>query len=130
MWAARGSRLRALVGAPPLTQRAATSGARSPHGGRLMTTPREILKSLFETAVAAAHPANVLPPHLPPAPSSGRLVILAGGKAAGSMAEVAEPHYVGARPDLGARLAGIAVTRHGYGRPTQIVEMVEAGHPV
>ena len=95
-----------------------------------MTTPRGVLKGLFETAVAAAHPANVLPPHLPPAPSSGRLVILAGGKAAGSMAEIAERHYVGARPDLVARLAGIAVTRHGYGRPTQIVEMVEAGHPV
>jgi glycerate 2-kinase len=95
-----------------------------------MTTPREILKSLFETAVAAAHPANVLPQHLPPAPSNGRLVILAGGKAAGSMAEVAERHYVGAWPDAAARLAGIAVTRHGYGRPTQIVEMVEAGHPV
>jgi glycerate 2-kinase len=95
-----------------------------------MTTPRGILKSLFETAVAAAHPANVLPGHLPPAPSSGRLVILAGGKAAGSMAEIAERHYIGARADAAARLAGIAVTRHGYGRPTQIVEMVEAGHPV
>jgi glycerate 2-kinase len=95
-----------------------------------MTTPRGVLKGLFETAVAAAHPANVLPPHLPPAPSSGRLVILAGGKAAGSMAEIAERHYVGARPGAVARVAGIAVTRHGYGRPTQIVEMVEAGHPV
>jgi glycerate 2-kinase len=85
---------------------------------------------LFDTAVAAAHPANVLPPHLPPAPSNGRLVILAGGKAAGSMAEVAEQHYSGALADAAARLAGIAVTRHGYGRPTRIVEMVEAGHPV
>jgi glycerate 2-kinase len=104
---------------------------KKPHdGGRLMTTPRAVLKGLFDTAVAAAHPANVLPQHLPPAPSRGRLVILAGGKAAGSMAEIAERHYIGARADAGARLAGIAVTRHGYGRPTQIVEMVEAGHPV
>ena len=94
-----------------------------------MATPRAFLKGLFDTAVAAAHPANVLPNHLPVAPPSGRLIILAGGKAAGSMAEVAERHYVAARTGAG-RLAGIAVARHGYGRPTQIVEMVEAGHPV
>ena len=95
-----------------------------------MTTPRAFLKGLFDTAVAAAHPAHVLRNHLPGAPSSGRLIILAGGKAAGSMAEVAERHYLAARADWAGRLAGIAVTRHGYGRPTQIVEMVEAGHPV
>jgi glycerate 2-kinase len=95
-----------------------------------MATSRAVLKGLFDTAVAAAHPANVLPPHLPPAPSNGRLVILAGGKAAGSMAEIAEQHYSGALADAAVRLAGIAVTRHGYGRPTRIVEMVEAGHPV
>ena len=29
-----------------------------------------------------------------------------------------------------ARLAGLAVTRHGYGRPTRHIEVVEAGHPV
>ncbi|HXW28033.1 MAG TPA: DUF4147 domain-containing protein [Xanthobacteraceae bacterium] len=95
-----------------------------------MATSRAILEGLFETAVAAAHPAHALPAHLPPAPSTGRLVILAGGKAAGSMAEVAERHYGGVLPDAAARLSGIAVTRHGYGRPTHIVEMVEAGHPV
>ena len=31
------------------------------------------------------------------------------------------------RPD---RIAGIAVTRNGYARPTRVVRMVEAGHPV
>jgi glycerate 2-kinase len=95
-----------------------------------MATSRTVLKGLFDTAVAAAHPANVLPAHLPPAPSNGRLVILAVGKAAGSMAETAERHYSGVLADATARLVGVAVTRHGYGRPTQIVEMVEAGHPV
>ena len=29
-----------------------------------------------------------------------------------------------------ARLAGVAVTRRGYGRPTRIVDLIEAGHPV
>jgi hydroxypyruvate reductase len=54
--------------------------------------------------------------------------VLAAGKAAGAMAEVAEQHY----RDLGAldRLTGLAVTRPGYARPTRVLEMVEAGHPV
>jgi glycerate 2-kinase len=95
-----------------------------------MTTPRGFLNTLFATAVAAAHPESFLRQYLPPIPSGGRLVILAGGKAAGSMAEIAERHYIATQTDLAARLAGIAVTRHGYGRPTQLVEMVEAGHPV
>ena len=29
-----------------------------------------------------------------------------------------------------ARLTGIAVARHGYGRPTRVMPMVEAGHPI
>lgn len=95
-----------------------------------MTTPRGFLKTLFEAAVAAAHPASTLPGHLPPASPDGRLIILASGKAAGSMAEVTERHYLDTQGVPAARLAGIAVTRHGYGRPTRIVEMVEAGHPV
>ena len=28
------------------------------------------------------------------------------------------------------RLTGIAVARHGYGRPTRVVDMIEAGHPI
>ena len=95
----------------------------------MSVSARALLEELFRTAVAAAHPAACLPPHLPPPPAApGRLLILAAGKAAGAMAEVAERHYC----DAGAagRIAGIAVTRPGYGRPTRILEMVEAGHPV
>jgi glycerate 2-kinase len=89
---------------------------------------RELLRRIFDAAVAAAHPANCLPPFLLPPPARGRLIVLAAGKAAGSMAEVAEAHYL---PLLGrGRLVGIAVTRHGYARPTQAIEMIEAGHPV
>jgi glycerate 2-kinase len=87
----------------------------------------ELLESLFRSAVAAAHPARCLPPNLPQPPASGRLVILAAGKAAGSMSEVAEQRYAGLLP---ARLAGLAVTRHGYGRPTRHIPVIEAGHPV
>jgi hydroxypyruvate reductase len=89
-----------------------------------------LLEGLFRTAVAAAHPASALPPHLPAPPPSGRLLILAAGKAGGSMAAAAERHYL---DDLGvpaSRLGGLAVTRRGYGSPTRLVRVIEAGHPV
>jgi len=90
---------------------------------------RAFLADLFRTAVAAAHPASCLPPLLPP-PPVGRLILLAAGKAAGSMAEVAEGFYLDRLKLDPERLCGIAVARHGYGRPLQIVTMIEAGHPV
>jgi hydroxypyruvate reductase len=87
-----------------------------------------LLESLFRAAVAAAHPAHCLPAALPEPPPRGRLVILAAGKGAGSLTEVAERHYLETLPP--DRLDGIAVTRHGYGRPTSRIAVVEAGHPV
>ena len=92
-------------------------------------SPREFLESLFETAIAAAHPASCLLPHLPPRAAHGRLIILAAGKAAGSMTEVAERHYLDVHHLTQRRIAGVAVTRHGYGRPTRLVPVIEAGHP-
>jgi glycerate 2-kinase len=94
-----------------------------------MTSAGPLLNNLFSTAVAAAHPTSCLP-QLLPAPPKGKVILLAAGKAAGSMAEVAESLYLkqlGLSPD---RLCGIAVARHGYGRPLQVVQMVESGHPV
>ena len=93
-----------------------------------MTELRRFLESLFRTAVAAAHPATFLPALLP-APK-GRIILLAAGKAAGSMVETAERHYLDTLTLPTARLAGIAVARPGYGRPTRVVTMIEAGHPV
>ena len=95
-----------------------------------MNPPRGFLEKLYATAVAAAHPAACLTPHLPAAPSAGRLIVLAAGKAAGSMTEIAERHYLETAGFPADRIAGIAVTRHGYGRPTRIVPVIEAGHPV
>src|SRR6266850_6149508 len=91
---------------------------------------RALLERLFDTAVAAAHPASCLPARLPAPPRSGRLILLAAGKAAGSMIEVAERHYLDAARFPASRLDGVAVARHGYGRPTRIVPMIEAGHPI
>ena len=92
-------------------------------------TLRAFLADLFRTAVAAAHPSMCLPPLLP-RPPAGRLILLAAGKAAGSMAEVAEGFYLNRFTLDPGRLCGIAVARHGYGRPLRIVTMIEAGHPV
>src|ERR1700704_5058387 len=91
---------------------------------------RTFLEELFRTAVAAAHPAPCLAPHLPAPPRSGRLFLLAAGKAAGSMTEVAERHYLDGLGLPQSRLAGLAVTRHGYARPTRMLPVIEAGHPV
>ncbi|HEY4407402.1 MAG TPA: glycerate kinase [Xanthobacteraceae bacterium] len=94
------------------------------------TSARAFLVDLFGAAVTAAHPDNCLAPCLPAPPMAGRLLILGAGKAAGAMAEVAERHYVD-RVGLAAdRLSGLVVTRHGYGRPTRFVRLIEAGHPV
>ena len=90
---------------------------------------REFLQTLFRAAVAATHPSTCLPPLLPE-PPKGRLILLAAGKAAGSMAETAEAFYLDGRRLPASRLSGVAVARHGYGRPTRVVEMIEAGHPI
>ena len=93
-------------------------------------SPRAFLEGLFHTAVAAAHPANCLAAHLPAPPPSGRLIILAAGKAAGAMTEVAEQYYLDRCGMAAERVGGLAVVRHGYARPTRLVRVIEAGHPV
>jgi hydroxypyruvate reductase len=91
---------------------------------------RGFLEDLFAKAVAAAHPSTCLPRYLPAAPRDGQLIMLAAGKAAGSMIEVAEQHYLDVAKFSAQRISGTAVARHGYGRPTRIIPMVEAGHPI
>jgi glycerate 2-kinase len=97
-------------------------------GTAMTTQSQDLLESLFRAAVGAAHPSRCLPAQLPGPPARGSLVVLAAGKAGGSLTEVAEQHYLARMPE--ERLAGIAVTRHGYGRPTRHIPVVEAGHPV
>ena len=94
-----------------------------------MAPHRSFLEDLYRVAVAAAHPASCLPPLLP-APPAGRIVVLAAGKAAGSMTEVAEAYYLDKLRIAGERLSGVAVARHGYGRHLRRVRMIEAGHPI
>ncbi len=87
--------------------------------------PRELLRRMFDAAVASAQPALCLPPHLP-APDSlgtGRLVVIGAGKASAAMARAVEDHWLGP-------LSGLVVTRYGYAVPCQRIEIVEAAHPV
>jgi glycerate 2-kinase len=84
--------------------------------------PREILRSLFDAALAAAAPAACVPPHLPPTPK-GRTIVVGAGKAAAAMAAAVEAHWRGP-------LSGLVVTRYGHGVPCRTIDVIEAGHPL
>ncbi len=81
-----------------------------------------ILRALFDTAVAAADPAECLPRYLPE-PAKGRTIVLGAGKAAASMAHAVEDNWQGP-------LEGLVVTRYGHGVACERIEVVEASHPV
>jgi len=115
--------------APPRARTVAISPPPHPGYQWAVTSPCAFLNDLFTAAVASVHPAACLTRFLP-SPPPGRLLLLAAGKAAGAMSEVAERHYLDELGLPGARLDGIAITRHGYGRPTRRVALIEAGHPV
>jgi len=77
---------------------------------------------MLNSALAACNPALCLPPHLP-SPPKGRTVVVGAGKAAAAMARAVEQHWPGP-------LGGLVVTRYGHGVPCQLIEVVEASHPV
>lgn len=89
---------------------------------------RDLLRRMYEAAVAAAHPAKCLPPHLPPVPRDGRLIVVGAGKAGAAMAVAAGEHYAGSAD--ASRVSGFVVTRHGFALPPSIIGIEEAGHPV
>ncbi|MDQ8727083.1 glycerate kinase [Bradyrhizobium sp. LHD-71] len=94
-----------------------------------MIDRRPLLRTIFDAAVARAHPDRVLAQHLPQ-PPEGRILCLAAGKGAAAMAAAAEHHYLDTLGLSPERLLGLATTRHGHGRPTRRIEVIEAGHPV
>lgn len=86
-----------------------------------MTDPLLFLRALFDRAVEVADPMRSLAAVLPERPQ-GRLVVLGAGKASARMAEAVEAEY--------GPCEGLVITRYGYGRPCQGIEIVEAAHPV
>jgi len=87
-----------------------------------MTERRTLLKTLFETAVAAAQPERFIAGVLPEQPK-GRTLVVGAGKGSAQMARALEAAWDGP-------LEGLVVTRYGYGTQTRQIEIVEAAHPV
>src|ERR1700722_20682426 len=85
---------------------------------------RAALRCLFDTAVAAADPRHVLAAHLPAKPTSGRCIVVGGGKSAAVMTDALEAAW----PDV--QLEGTVVTPYGHAVPTTRIEVIEASHPV
>ena len=83
---------------------------------------RQILRRMFEAAVAAAQPELCIPAHLPETPR-GRLIVIGAGKASAAMARAVENA-------CDYHLEGLVVTRHGYAVPCRQIEIVEAAHPL
>ena len=86
-----------------------------------MTEPKQLLRQLFDRAVAVADPMRSLAAHLPPRPS-GRVIVVGAGKASARMAEAVEAAW--------GPCDGLVITRYGYARPCRGIEIVEAAHPV
>jgi glycerate 2-kinase len=83
--------------------------------------PPELLRALFDRAVAVADPMQSLAAALPPKPL-GRVVVVGAGKASARMAEAVEAAW--------GPCEGLVITRYGYARPCAGIEIVEAAHPV
>jgi hydroxypyruvate reductase len=84
---------------------------------------RRTLRSLFDTAVAAADPRLVLARHLPDKPT-GRCVVVGAGKSAAVMAAALEDAW----PDVPH--TGVVVTRYGHSVPTRRIAVRQSSHPV
>lgn len=91
---------------------------------RPSATP-DLLRRMFDAAIASAQPALCIPAHLP-APPAGRLIVIGAGKASAAMAQAVETHWPGPK----SQLSGLVVTRYGYAVPCAHIEIVEASHPV
>lgn len=87
----------------------------------MIPDPAHFLRQLFDRAVEVADPMRSLARFLPEKPR-GRLVVVGAGKASARMAEAVEAAW--------GPCEGLVITRYGYGRPCQGIEIVEAAHPV
>lgn len=84
----------------------------------------QILRTLYDAALAAALPQGKFEGLLPEPPGpGGRTIVIGAGKASALMAQAFEeawPHPC----------EGLIVTRYGHACPTRSIEVVEAAHPV
>lgn len=91
------------------------------------SNPKELLLSMFESAVGRASPEHTLRQYLPPRPK-GRTIIVGAGKGAAAMAQAVEAEWeeLGVKGELG----GLVITRYGHALETRWIKVVEAAHPV
>lgn len=87
----------------------------------MISDPAAFLRQLFDRAVEVADPMRSLASFLPEKPK-GRLIVIGAGKASARMAEAVEATW--------GPCVGLVITRYGYGRPCQGIEIFEAAHPV
>ena len=87
----------------------------------MLNDPAVFLRSLFDRAVEVADPMQSLGRFLPEKPG-GRIIVVGAGKASARMAEAVEAAW--------GPCDGLIITRYGYARPCQGIEIVEAAHPV
>lgn len=86
-----------------------------------MTDSALLLRQMFDRAVEVADPMRSLAQYLPEKPA-GRVLVIGAGKASARMAEAVEAEW--------GPMPGLVITRYGYGRPTEQIEIVEGAHPV
>lgn len=87
----------------------------------MIDRPDIFLRRLFDRAVEVADPMRSLKGLLPAKPK-GRVIVIGAGKASARMAEAVEATW--------GPCDGLVITRYGYARPCQGIEIVEAAHPV
>jgi hydroxypyruvate reductase len=87
----------------------------------------ELLRALFDAALAAADPQHAIAPYLP-APVVGRTVVVGAGKASAAMARAFEKAW--AASGQAGPPEGLVLTRHGHAVPCERIGIVEASHPV
>lgn len=87
----------------------------------MIDRPDLFLRRLFDRAVEVADPMRSLKDFLPEKPK-GRVIVIGAGKASARMAEAVEAAW--------GPCEGLVITRYGYARPCQGIEIVEAAHPV
>lgn len=104
----------------------------------MQSHPSELLRQMFDAAVACAQPQRQLASHLLAglqelAPENiERVIVLGAGKASAAMAQALEAAWpdIAAQTGLPAQWQGLVVTRYGHEVPCDRIEIVQAAHPV
>lgn len=83
---------------------------------------RRLLTELFQSAVDSVSADNCLPSHLTSLRRQ-KIHVIGAGKAAAVMAKVIEDNFAG-------QVAGLVVTRYEHAVPVDLIDVIEAAHPV